>query len=61
MDRLDIYFASLAAITLHPGFQREGAYIYTLQECYELAKQMEAIRDADNHSRPSDGRRDNTR
>lgn len=50
MDRLDIYFASLAAITLHPGFQREGTYIYTLRECYLLAKEMEAIRDADSSS-----------
>ena len=40
MDVFDIYFSSLVAFTLHPGYEREGTERPTIKQCAELAQQM---------------------
>lgn len=40
MEPWDIYFSSLVAFTLHPGYQREGTHVPTISECAELASLM---------------------
>jgi len=46
MDRFDIYFASLMAITIHPGFGREGTYKPDMMEIAQLALQMIELRNS---------------
>ena len=36
----DLYFAGLVAMTLHPGFNREGTVKPTIEDCAETADQM---------------------
>lgn len=48
MTKWDVYFASLVAMTLHPGFQREGAKVPSLSEIWQLCDKMEAISNARN-------------
>ena len=40
MTPWEIYFASLVAMTLHPGYTREETQKPTLSECAELADRM---------------------
>lgn len=40
MDVFDIYFASLCALTLHPGYEREGTERPSIEECAQLALEM---------------------
>lgn len=39
-DPWDVYFASLAGWLLHPGYQRPGTAIPTIEDVAELADQM---------------------
>ncbi len=45
LDVFDIYFASLAAWCLHPGYTRDGVSPPTMEECADLAQYMLRIRD----------------
>lgn len=42
MDTLDIYFASLVAMTLHPGYLKEGAVKPSLDDCLKIS--VEALK-----------------
>jgi len=50
MDRLDLYFATLAGWMLHPGYLKEGAKAPSLREIFKLAEDMVIIRDEWEHS-----------
>lgn len=43
MDRWDLYFATLAGWTFHPGYSREGTERPTMQDCKDIADIMEQI------------------
>lgn len=40
----DIYFSTAVGWTLHPGYQREGSQILTIEDCAEIADEMLLIR-----------------
>ncbi len=40
MDRFDIYYAGLVAMTLHPGFNRPDTITPTIRECANIALAM---------------------
>lgn len=44
MDVWDLYFSSLCAWRMHPGYQREGTIVPSLEECAELADEMVALK-----------------
>ena len=46
MDKFDLFFCTLAGWTLHPGYQRPGTSLPTLDEIALLAEQMVDISDA---------------
>ncbi len=45
MEVFDLYFASIVAMQLHPGQNRDNAKPLTLEESAELAQQMLKIRE----------------
>lgn len=44
MEVWDLYFASVVTMSLHPGYEREGANRLTLRECADLADRMVRLR-----------------
>lgn len=44
MEVWDLYFATLAGWTLHPGYKRAGTTQIDLMDCARLANQMMEIR-----------------
>jgi len=46
MDIFDIYFATLAGWTLHPGYNRENTEKLTLTDCAIMAGQMIEVKQA---------------
>lgn len=45
MDVWDLYFATIAGWTLHPGYQREGSTNLTLDQAAAIADQMVKLRE----------------
>lgn len=45
MDQLDVYFASLVAMTLHPGYTRGDAIRPGLEECLALSVEMVELKE----------------
>lgn len=45
MDIWDLYFASIAAMSLHPGYNRENVRPLTLNECADITDEMVRIRE----------------
>lgn len=43
MEAFHLYFASLASITLHPGYEREGTIRPTLEQLADMALEMVKI------------------
>jgi len=46
MDIFDIYFATIAGWTLHPGYQRENTEKLSLTDCAIMAGQMIEVKQA---------------
>lgn len=45
MEVFDLYFASVVAMTIHPGFNKPDTHKPTLNELAELAAQMIEVRE----------------
>ncbi len=46
MDKFDLYFATLAGWLLHPGYQRPGTPIPTMDSIVYMVEQMVDISDS---------------
>ncbi len=45
MDQWDIYFASLVAMSIHPGYTRQDTEQPTIKQLADLADEMKKERD----------------